>query len=387
MKVGLLEVFDSRGESTVQAYIKENGFVLSSFAPSGKSKGIHEVNTFPKSVKESISFFNENKSKIEDGFKLESQSDFDNLLKELDPGFNKLGGSSTIALSFLFLKYKAWQAKKEVYEYLNPSANKDDLPKPLGNVLGGGLHSNNSLPVQEILITHNFPTIYENVLANIKVYKKVAEILRSRNIFFGKNDEGAISAMLKFDNAMEILNNAISELKLDTKIGFDFAANSFFKNGIYNFENKNYTEDEFVDFISNFLKKQKNILYLEDPFDEESFDAFAELQKKTDVLICGDDLYTTNKKRLQIGLEKKSANAILIKPNQVGTLTDAKETLDLAKKNNIIPVISHRSGSTRDPIIAHLAVGWKIPYIKTGLVSGERMVKLNELIRIEHMLK
>ncbi len=205
-------------------------------------------------------------------------------------------------------------------------------------------------------------------------------------MFFGKNDEGAISVNVDFATALELLEEAIDQVGEKTKIGLDIAASEFYKNKVYSFENKKYPENEFSSFLQRLLKEHKDIVYLEDPFFEDSFEAFAGLQKKTSAMICGDDLYTTNLERLKEGIAKKSSKAILIKPNQIGTITKTQETVKYAQKHDIVPVISHRSGETCDTLISHLAVGWKIPFIKTGTVSGERLAKLNELIFIEKLL-
>ena len=314
------------------------------------------------------------------------QKDFDDILKEIDAtdNFSNLGGNVSVALSMLFMKYKAYESGLDVYEYLNKKPKKADLPKPLGNVLGGGLHSNNILPVQEVLVSHLSKDVYKNIENNIKVYHELERILKSKNYFFGKNDEGAISTNIKFSVALKFLDKAIKNLKLNTKIGFDIAASSFYKNGKYIFEGKKYTEEKFSKYLETVLSDYSNIIYMEDPFYEESFDAYKKLQDKTKAMICGDDLFTTNVKRIKQGIH--STKAVLIKPNQIGTLTDTYKAVKLAKDNDLTPVISHRSGETGDVTISHLAVGWKIPFIKTGTVSGGRISKLNELIYINERL-
>lgn len=394
-KVELLQVYDSRGSPTICAYTKYNNEILQSKAPAGKSTGSHEVISYPlvkgkSEIKESFKFFKENRKTIEQGFDFDSQEEFDSLLEELDesPNFQDIGGNLAIALSMLFLKLKAKENNKEVFEYLNPKASIKDLPKPLGNSFGGGLHSEDNIPVQEFLVLNEKKLVSENIKLNIEVYKTIEEQLHKKKIFFGKNDEGALEAKMSFNKAIEFVEDAIDKVGEKSKYGLDVAASSFFEKNKYVFENKKYSENEFVNFWDSFLKKHKNIVYLEDPFFEDSFDAFASLQKKTKVLLCGDDLYTTNKDRLLEGIKKKSSKSILIKPNQIGTISRMIETVDLAKKNDIDCVISHRSGETDDNTIAHLAVGLKgIKYIKTGTVSGERLAKLNELILIENLIK
>jgi len=392
--VELLKMYDSRGSPTICAYLKYNNSIIRAIAPAGKSTGTHEVLAYPlekgkPNIDLSFKFFKENKKSIEQAFDFDNQEEFDSLLEELDetPNFQEIGGNLAVTLSMLFLKYKAQQNKIQVFEYLNPKAKTKDIPKPLGNVFGGGLHSNNKIPVQEFLVLNEKKSVADNVRLNIDVYKKIESELQKKKIFFGKNDEGAIQAQINFNNAIEFMETALDEVGEKSRYGFDVAASSFYEKLKYHFENKKYSENEFVEFWKEFLKKHKKIAYIEDPFFEDSFDAFANLQKKTNALVCGDDLYTTNQERLLQGIKKKSSKAILIKVNQIGTITRTLETVKLAKKNDIQCVISHRSGETDDNTIAHLGVGWKIPYIKTGTVSGERLAKLNELIFIESLLK
>ena len=393
MQVNLLKLYDSRGTPTVCAYLKYKNKIIKAIAPAGKSTGSHEVVSYPlikglPNIDLSFKFFKKNRKTIEQGFDFDNQEEFDSLLEELDetPRFENFGGNLTIALSMLFLKYSAVKNNLQLYEYLNPKAKLKDLPKPFGNSFGGGLHSDDNIPVQEFLVLNEKRLVSDNIRLNIEVYNKIKEQLRKNKIFFGKNDEGALEAKLSFNKAIEFMENAIDEVGEKSKYGLDVAANSFYNKGVYNFEDKKYSEKEFVSFWDSFLKKHKRIVFLEDPFFEESFDAFANLQKKTKSMICGDDLYTTNKDRLTIGIKKKATKAILIKPNQIGTISRMRETVELAKKNNLVTVISHRSGETTDATIAHLAVGLKIPYIKTGTVSGERLAKLNELILIERLI-
>lgn len=388
-EIMLYRVFDSRGGKTIEAIINQKGIKISAIAPAGKSTGTFEVCTFPLTngkpdVNKSLSFFEKNKKKIQNAFELSKQEAFDKFLKELDgtENFSKMGGSVSIALSMLFMKYSAFKAGKDVYELFNPKPKNNDFPRALGNVLGGGLHSNNKLPIQELLVTHLDGKPIDAIEKNINVYHEMESLLKQRKMFFGKNDEGAISVNIGFRNALALIKEASRNLGYKTKIGLDVAASEFYKDGEYVFEGKTYTEDEFKEYLLDILSEFKEIVYIEDPFNEDSFEAFADLQKETDANVCGDDLYTTNVKRIKKGIKTKSTKAVLIKPNQIGTITDTYAAVKLAKENSKVPVISHRSGESSDATIAHLAVGWKIPFIKTGTVSGERLAKLNELIYI-----
>jgi len=395
VNVELLKYYDSRGSPTVCAFLKYNNEIIQAIAPAGKSTGSHEVISYPlekgiPNIDLSFKFFKQNKKSIDQAFDFDNQEEFDSLLEELDesPNFQEIGGNLAITLSMLFLKYKAKQNKLQIFEYLNPKAKQKDLPKPLGNSFGGGVHSENGIPVQEFLVLNERKSIAENVKLNIDVYKTIEKELKKKKLFFAKNDEGALEAQIKFNQAIDFVEDAIDSVGEKSKYGLDVAANEFYTNKKYFFEKKKYSEEEFILFWQDFLKKHKKIAYVEDPFFEDSFDAFAKLQKKTNALICGDDLYTTNQERLQQGINKKSTKAILIKPNQIGTISRTIDTVKLAQKNDIDCVISHRSGESCDNTIAHLAVGLKgIKYIKTGTVSGERLAKLNELILIESLLK
>ncbi len=373
-------------------YKNERIFAIS---PAGKSTGVHEVQVYPLDKKGKVNidlsfkFFEENRKAIEEAFEFDDQEEFDSLLEELDEtnNFSDMGGNLSTVLSMLFAKLQAKKKNLELYEYLNPKAKIKDLPKPLGNVVGGGLHSNNKISIQEFLVLNEEKKALKNIQMNIDVYHEIENILKSKRKFFGKNDEGAISFQANSFEVLDVIEQAIKNLGYKSKIGLDIAASSFYKNKKYEFEGKKYSESEYLQVLLDMLKNYKGIYYIEDPFDEESFGAFASLQKKTKSLICGDDLFTTNKERLMQGIKNKSAKAILIKPNQIGTISKTIETVNYAKKHDIIPVISHRSGESIDNTIAHLAVGLSIPYIKTGTVSGERLAKLNELIFIENRIE
>jgi len=211
---------------------------------------------------------------------------------------------------------------------------------------------------------------------------------------FGKGAEGGWAPNIKTEDALEIMlracNELSEELEVECKVGVDVAASSLWSSKENHYV---YTRDEIkrdpgeqLDFIQHIIKTY-NLVYVEDPFHEEDFEGFAQLTKRVkNCLICGDDLFVTNKERLAHGIKMGAANAIIIKTNQVGTITDAWETVRLAKKNQYTPIMSHRSGETADAHLAHLSVAFQCPIIKTGVVGGERVVKINELLRIEEIL-
>jgi len=239
-------------------------------------------------------------------------------------------------------------------------------------------------------------SIADATLLNVLVHKKVAEILKREDSYFsgGKGDEGAWATTLNNEKALKVLYDACEEISSETEIecrpGLDVAASTMWNSEkqkyVYTREGVERDADEQFDFISSLIEEY-NLIYVEDAFHEENFESFAKLTRKfADRLICGDDLFTTNLSRLKRGIENNACNTIIVKPNQVGTLTDTWETVKLALKNNYTPVASHRSGESVDTHLAHLAVAFQCPIIKCGVVGGERISKLNELIRIEEFL-
>ncbi len=379
MDLRVFEIFDSRGSSTLKAVMTVDNVRIESSVPSGKSTGSSEVKAYNGTIDDSIGFFYANKARIIDLLEAANQKEFDSGINDLYLSLGNAGGALSLVLSYIYLKYSAY---KEHYSYLNEYAKVNDIPKPLGNVFGGGLHSNNLISVQEILALNLDDEIYQNVYNNISLYKHLEDVLKKSNTFFAKNDEGAISANISFQKALDLVSDSIDSLGLNTKIGLDMAASSFYKDGFYNFEGKSYSQEDFVDYLVDFFDNNRNIVYVEDPFFEESFESFSILQSSIDALVCGDDLYTTNVQRIMKGIEYNSTKAVLIKPNQIGNLSDTFAAIKLAKDNGLTCVISHRSGETEDSVISDLAVGMKVPFIKTGTISGERVVKLNRLIEI-----
>jgi enolase len=268
----------------------------------------------------------------------------------------------------------------------------------LGNVISGGQHASGESPdIQEFLaLPYGAETFKEAALANALIHKRTGEMLRKKDKLFGggRSDEGAWIASVTNLEALEILTKACEETSdavgFECGIGLDIAASSLWnsKKKTYEYprEKKNRDTGAQLDFVMDLIKKY-HLVYVEDPFHEEDFESFAKLPGKVkNCLICGDDLFTTNVERLGRGVKMHAADAIIIKVNQVGTLTDAWETIEMAKNNKCTPVMSHRSGDTSDWHIAHLAVAFKCPIAKIGVVEGARIVKINELIRIEEFL-
>lgn len=396
-KINIRKIIDSRGNPTIEVEIFDDRNLFGrAAAPSGASKGSFEVKDYPEGgIDIGISNFKSNVLNRLLGIELASQEKFDNTLHEIDgsENFANIGGNITIATSLAYAKASALSESKELYEFINKNNSKLKLPSPLGNIIGGGKHAINGTTMQEFLSVSSGKNYTSSAFANIGVHKKVSELLKIKfpTLSLGLGDEKAWVAPLTDMEALEILSSAINTIKekfgVDIRIAVDLAASEFFKNGKYIYKNKELTTDEQINFVAE-LAEKFNIKILEDPLHEGDFEGFAKLTQKigSKTLIVGDDLFVTNKKRLEDGIQKGSANAILIKPNQIGTLTDMVDTVKLAKKSNYQTVISHRSGETEDTTIAQLAVGLDIGYIKTGTIGGERTAKHNELIRIEEKI-
>ncbi|MGC8496591.1 MAG: phosphopyruvate hydratase [Thermoplasmata archaeon] len=391
------EVIDSRGNPTVEVdIITTAGGFGRAIAPSGASKGSFEVKDYPiKGIDEGITIFKEKLVPELVGMDSLNQGKVDLLLHELDgtTNFSNIGGNVAVAISLANAKAAADSLNLPLYKYLG-GMNADYLPTPVSNIIGGGKHAIGGTVMQEFLSIAFGKTLKESIFANIQVHKNVGSLLKSKfpNIPLGLGDEKAWVAAMDDLDALELLSKATKEVSreygIDIFAGIDLAASEFYKNGKYVYKDKTLSAEEQIEFVAK-LVEDYNVYYVEDPLDENDFDGFAKLTEKIgdNALIVGDDLFVTNKERLGKGIEVGAANAVLIKPNQIGTLTDMIDTVKLAKENDYTAVISHRSGETEDSTISHLAVGLNIEYIKAGTIGGERTAKYNELIRIEEYLE
>lgn len=385
------EIMDSRGNPTVEVEAWSGSKSASAAAPSGASTGVHEVTAFPKAgVGSAVSMFNSAYSKKFIGAE-EDYHETDLIFKKIDPSFKSLGGNLAIALSLAVAKLGAVLEGKEFYQIFGNSCA---MPFPLGNVLGGGAHSGKGSPdIQEFLsLPAGARTIREAVMANEQVHKKVLELICRNNPDFtrGKSDEGGWAPEMDNKEALEILVEACDsvthELGFKVRPGLDFASSQIWdsKKQLYLYKReKPKTAQEQLDHVEE-IAKHNQLFYIEDPFHEEDFGSFAKLTKKIGkkCLVCADDLTVTNPARFGQCIKHKSANAIIVKPNQVGSLTDTEKVIKMAFESNYAPVVSHRSGETTDTSIAHIAVGFSAPILKAGVVGGERVAKLDELLRI-----
>ena len=392
--VVIRRIIDSRGSPTVEAEITtENGFGRAA-APAGASTGTHEAIAWPNgSVSKGMNFSEKNVIPRLIGLSANNQDEFDDLLREIDgtTNFSRMGGNISVALSLACAKSAANSSGTNLFEYLCEDTEYT-IPAPMANVLGGGAHAVGGTDIQEYLVTAFDNDISTAIEANAFVHKTVKTLLKERfpNIALGKGDEGAWVAPLENVEALELVVKAANIVEKETGVeirpGLDMAASEFYNNGTYNYKEQSLTPEEQVDFVLGLIEEY-NLHSVEDPLDQEDYESWASLTKQTDALIIGDDLYVTNSERLQKGIDMKATNSILMKPNQIGTLTDTKKAVKMADKADMATVISHRSGETTDTTIAHLGVAFGSHAIKTGIMGGERIAKLNELVRISEQLR
>ncbi len=394
------KVFNNRGEETIEVdIITAQGFGRVA-APAGKSRGKAEVVYYPQGgVEQAIKRVDDLIAPEIVGLNADCQEEIDKTLHELDGSkdFRSIGGNTAFAISLASAEAAANSNGLLLFQYLGGHVA-HELPYPLGNTISGGQHTGGKSPdIQEFLVlSHGADSFLEAVSANVQVHRRIGEMLGKKDKLFsgGRSDEGAWVANIGNAEAFEILAKACeeisSELGFACGMGIDFASSSLWSNRekkyIYQREDKKRDSGEQLEYVIELTKKYR-LAYVEDPFHEEDFKGFAELSKKIkNCLVCGDDLFTTNSERLSRGVKAHAGNAIIIKVNQVGTLSDAWETVEMAHRHGYVPVMSHRSGDTCDWHIAQLAVAFRCPIIKAGVVEAARTAKMNELIRIEEFL-
>ncbi len=380
------QVFDSRGNPTLEAEVfSSNNTSAFSIVPSGASTGTHEAfelrdnnnkDYLGKSVFNAVSNVNNIIAKALKNINIDDQSKIDKTLIELDgtDQKQKLGANAILAVSMACCKLAAIEKKIPLFKYL--SKNKDFLlPIPLLNIINGGSHANNNLDIQEFMIRpENTNSFSEAIRRSFLVIQNLKKMLSNTNV----GDEGGFAPDFKSnEEAIEIIIKSIEKSgfkpEKDISICLDIAANEL-------------KEPKSIDYYLNLIKNYP-IKSIEDPFSEDDWDSWKKLTKKTNIQIVGDDLFATNKNRLNKGINEKSANSILIKPNQIGTVSETLDVIDLAKKNNFKTIISHRSGDSEDTFIADLSVATNSSQIKTGsLARSERVSKYNRLLRIEDAL-
>ncbi len=381
-------VFDSRGRATVECEVITEESVGRAIAPSGASTGSEEaVSVDPFKIEE----VEDRVSRALIGISVFDQREIDRTLREEDgtDNFSSIGGNFAITASIASAKAAANALGIPLFQYLAGTLA-EIMPYPLGNVIGGGAHAEGSTSIQEFLI---IPTgaesFFEAQFINTRVHAELKKIFKEKGIFAAKGDEGAWAAQITDEQAFEILSEAISrvgdEYGVKVRMGVDIASTELWDGEHYVYKDRKLTRDEQISFVAEMIDRYE-LLYVEDPLHENDFEGFAELTKQVRAMVCGDDLLVTNVRRIQRAIELSSVNTVLIKPNQIGTLSDTADAVRLAKSRNWDVVVSHRSGETEDEGLAHLAVAFNATLIKTGVVGGERIAKLNELIRIEEMI-
>jgi len=393
--LGIRKVFNSRGEETVEVEVYLTDGFGKAAAPAGASRGSHEVVYFPNDdVDLAVSTFEKTVAPDLMGLDASIQSEVDIRLEEIDgtENFSRIGGAVAVATSMAIARASSNALEIPLYQHLG-GTNTRDLPYPLGNVIGGGKHSRGLGPdIQEFLVLpYGAPDIYSALKANIEVHRSVFKELVKVDPSFtgGRNDEGAWSARISTGTALDILSRVVKEVSnrvgFEIGIGVDMAASSLWNGEKYVYTNEGVSRSpkEQLEFVKGLIDRY-GLVYVEDPFNEEDFRSFAELTDSVGdkCLIVGDDLFVTNPSRLSVGIKEGAGNGIIIKPDQIGTLSRAWDTVRLAISNGYVPVVSHRSGDTEYDTLAHIAVGFGAPIIKSGILGGERIAKLNELIRI-----
>jgi len=390
--VSLRRVLDSRGSATVEAdVLTESGGFGRAAAPSGASTGEYEAIELPTG--EAIAAARQHAvPRLVDEVHAGNQREVDAALHAADgtDDFSAIGANSAVAISMAAAKAGADVLGAPLYQHLGGAFRGDNFPIPLGNVVGGGEHATDATHIQEFLAAPvGAPSVVEAVFANAAVHDRIGDLLDERGIAAGKGDEGAwappVEDAVAFELVAEATDDVADDVGFEIGIGLDVAASELYDpdDGVYRYGDVERTPDEQVDYIAD-LVAEYDLAYVEDPVDEDDFAGFADLTDRVGdrTTLCGDDLFVTNVERLQRGIDEGAGNAILVKPNQIGTLSDAVDAVELATRNGLQAVVSHRSGETEDTTIAHLAVATDAPFIKTGTVGGERTAKLNELIRI-----
>ena len=374
-------IFDSRREKTIEVHIKTNVGEFKASAPNGKSKGKFEAKSYKKNLLGDI----ETLRKFSEYFSMENLDFFDDLKRVEDIVDGHVGANTLFAFESAILKAMAKEKKKEIWEIVNSKAKK--FPRLVGNCVGGGKHSSNERKpdFQEFLLIPNEKTVKENLELMKKTKEKIERDLIESDEKFKekKNDEDAWETSLNEREVLDLL------LKYEIPLGLDGAASSFYSRKKYTYKNPMLKRDinEQAKYISNLIENF-DLFYIEDPFGEEDFEKFSELTKKfKEKLIVGDDLTVTNPERLKKAIKMKSISGIIVKPNQIGPLTEVKTVCELAKKNGIKIIFSHRSGETEEGILGDLAFGFQADFLKCGITGSEREIKIKRLIEIEQELK
>ena len=398
------EILDSRGNPTVEVDMwLENGITARASVPSGASTGSREALELRdgdksrydgKGVLKAVSNVNDIIKPVIVGLEA-NQELVDAKLLELDGTDNKsnLGANAILGVSIACLKCLAKLNNQELFEYVNRGNYR--IPIPMINIINGGKHAVNNIDIQEFMVVPVMKGMKNRVRAGAEIFHKLKKLLVADGYSVGVGDEGGFAPDLESNSmALDYIVKAIKEAgyepKTDVYIALDCAASEFYdqKEELYSIDGKKLSKEELMHYYEELINKYP-IISIEDPFYENDFETLAKFTKLVGdkILIVGDDYFVTNQKYLVKGINMGAGNAILLKANQIGTITEMFKTIKLAKENNFKTIISHRSGETEDTFIADLAIGLEIPFIKTGsMCRGERINKYNQLMRIEEKL-
>lgn len=390
------EILDSRGNPTVECELTTESFTVRASVPSGASTGTNEAlelrdgdsRYHGKGVTKAVNNVNTIIKNALIGKEL-NQKVLDNLLLELDGTKNKtnLGANAILSVSLCIMKALAKSQSKDIYELFDGPYT---MPYPMMNIINGGVHATSSLEIQEFMIVPNQSTFKERLRCGAEVFQTLKSILKQNGFSTSVGDEGGFAPTFKtIEEALDYIILAIKESGYipgkDVNLALDAAASEFYKEGKYTINKKELTKEELINYYIK-LTETYPIISIEDAFSEDDIDSIKKLTELigNKIMLVGDDYFVTNIEYLQKGITEKYNNAILLKANQIGTITEMLETIKLAKNAGFKTIISHRSGETEDTFISQMAVGLNLGYIKTGsLCRGERIAKYNELLRIE----
>jgi len=407
--VDALQVLDSRGDPTVEVVVETvGGGIGRAIAPAGASRGRYEAVEIRdgdlakfkgRSVLRAVSNVVNYIAPAIQGMDSRKQRDIDRVMIQVDgtPNKSRLGANAIIATSLAVAKAAADTAGLPLFQYLG-GVNAKILPIPMLNIINGGVHAGNELAIQEFMIVPiGFDTFSDAIRAAVEIYKELKSILKNKYGASAINvgDEGGYAPPMKLvREAIEALVTAIKscgyDLEKQVRISLDAAASQFYdeERKVYRIDGMELSADKLLEYWKNIATEYK-LFSIEDPFHEESFDYFASLRKelKDSTIVIGDDITVTNVDRLRKAIEQNAVSGVIVKPNQIGTLSETFDFINLAKAHKIYTIISHRSGESEDNTIAHIAVAVGGPFIKTGAPArGERTAKYNELLRIEKFL-
>ena len=398
------ERVDSRGNPTVEVEVKlDNGFIGRAAVPSGASTGAFEAvelrdggkRYLGKGVEIAVKNINEKISKVVIGLKAEEQRVLDEKMISLDGTKNKsvLGANAILGVSLATARAASLSANQSLFKFLGGNEAKI-LPVPMMNILNGGSHADTNVDIQEFMVAPiGADTFKESLRWGAEIYHSLKSVLKKKGLVTSIGDEGGFAPNLASNRAaldliLEAVEIAGFKAGSDIALAMDVAATEFYEDGSYNFEGKKLTSDQMISYYSELVSAYP-LVSIEDPLDEDDWAGWAKLTSELGqkVQIVGDDLFVTNPERLQRGIDSNTANALLVKVNQIGSLTETIDAVNLAHKNGYRSMMSHRSGETEDTTIADLAVALNCGQIKTGAPArSERVAKYNQLLRIEEEL-